>query len=205
MRLKDIKPQEWAIGIGVAIVGYFVLRKFFSLSNVGGAEINGVHLDLNDIKPVDDTNSERMINKLHPKFRNLARAFVNRAKNKLGLTVFLTSGYRTFAEQQVQYNANHYNAKPGYSSHNYGFAIDVNVKDKNGKLILAKNTPDDKWQKSGILDLAKQLGLKWGGGGTFGSYNDRVHFFITPNGKSTQELLAEHDKGNVDPNGYVNV
>lgn len=202
MKLKDIKPHEWAIGIGFAVVGYFVLRKLFSL-NV--AEINGVVLSNDDKQPVSDTNSEQMIKALHPRFQNLARAFVNRAKSKLRLNVFLTSGYRSFEKQQQLYNENNKNAKPGYSSHNYGFAIDVNVKDKNGNIILLKNTSDDKWQKSGILDLAKELGLKWGGGGTFGSYNDRVHFFITPNGKSTTDLLALHNAGKVDSKGYVTI
>lgn len=197
MKLKDIKASELAIGVGVAIIGFFVIKKLFSLSTS--------EFSKEDLQPVDDTNTERMIEALHPKFRNTARAFINRAKRNLGLNVFMTSGYRSFEKQQQLYNENHQNAKPGYSSHNYGFAIDVNVKDKSGKIILAKNTPDEKWQKSGILDLAKSMGLKWGGGGTFGSYNDRVHFFITPNGKSTTELLALHNAGKVDKNGYVNV
>jgi len=204
MKLKDIKPYEWAIGIGIAVIGYFVVKNLSKASGLT-TEINGVRLDENDVKPVADSNSEQMIKALHPRFQNLARAFVNRAKSKLGLNVFLTSGYRSFEKQQQLYNENHQNAKPGYSSHNYGFAIDVNVKDKNGNIILRKNTSDDKWQKSGILDLAKELGLKWGGGGTFGSYNDRVHFFITPNGKSTTDLLALHNDGKVDSKGYVNV
>jgi hypothetical protein len=202
MKIKDIKPYEWAIGIGVGIIGYFVIR---NLSKLGGSEINGIHLSTEDKKSVADTNSEKMIQQLHPKFKNLARAFVNRVKNKLGYTVFLTSGYRSFDKQQQLYNENHQNAKPGYSSHNYGFAIDVNVKDKNGNLMLTKSTSDQKWNDSGVLKIAKDLGLKWGGGGTFGSYNDRVHFFINPNGKSTQQLLAEYNKGNVDSQGYVNV
>ena len=202
MKLKDIKPQEWAIGIGVAVIGFLALRKFMSLDST---EINGVKLTDQDKRSVADSNSEAMIKQLHPKFQNLARAFVNRAKDKLGLGVFLTSGYRSFEKQQQLYNENKNNAKPGYSSHNYGFAIDVNVKDKNGNIFLLKNTSDDKWQKSGILDIAKELGLKWGGGGTFGSYNDRVHFFITPKGLSTQSLLALHNQGKVDADGYVNV
>lgn len=200
MKLKDIKTSEWVIGIGVAVLGFFVVRNFFKL-NV--SEINGVTLSDEDKKTVPDSNTETQIRALHPKFQNLARAFVNRAKRNLGLTVFLTSGYRSFEKQQQLYNQNKQNAKPGYSSHNYGFAMDVNVKDKNGNIILKMNSSDDQWQKSGILDLAKELGLKWGGGGTFGSYNDRVHFFITPNGKTTQMLLAEHNKGNVDSKGYV--
>jgi len=203
MKLKDIKPYEWGIAIGVAVIGFFVVKKFLSLDLGGGAEINGVTLTEEDKKPVADAQSEAMIKELHPKFRNLARAFVNRVKKKLGYTVFLTSGYRSFAKQQELYNQNQQNARPGYSSHNYGFAMDVNVKDKNGNIFLRKNSSDDQWIKSGVLDVAKELGLKWGGGGTFGSYNDRVHFFITPKGKTTDVLLAEHNKGNVDPQGYV--
>ena len=202
MKIKDIKPHEWVIGILVVVVGFFVVKKALKTSF---GEINGVSLTDEDKKPVADSNSEKMIENLHPKFRNLARAFLNRAKKKLGLNIFLTSGYRNFEKQQQLYNENKQNAKPGYSSHNYGFAMDVNVKDKNGKFILGKSSSDDNWQKSGVIDLAKELGLKWGGGGTFGSYHDPVHFFITPNGKTTDILLAEHKKGNIDANGYVNV
>lgn len=193
MKLKDIKATEWAIGLGVAAITYFVVKKFFSLSS----------LSKEDLKPVGDAKSEKMIQELHPKFRNIARAFINRVKKELGLTVFLTSGYRTFKKQQELYNQNKQNAKPGYSSHNYGFAMDVNVKDKSGKIILKMNTPDDVWKKSGVLDVAKKLGLRWGGGGAFGSYNDRVHFFINPNGKTTTNLRALHNAGKVDKNGYV--
>ena len=193
MKIKDIKPTEWAIGLGVAVITYFVVKNFFSLSS----------LSKEDIKAVDDANSERMIRELHPKFRNTARAFINRVKKELGLTVFLTSGYRSFKKQQELYNKNKQNAKPGYSSHNYGFAMDVNVKDKSGKIILKMNTPDEVWKKSGVLDVAKKLGLRWGGGGAFGSYNDRVHFFIAPNGKTTTQLRALHNAGKVDKNGYV--
>jgi hypothetical protein len=193
VKLKDIKATEWAIGLGVAAITYFVVKKFFSLSS----------LSKEDLKPVGDAKSEKMIQELHPKFRNIARAFINRVKKELGLTVFLTSGYRTFKKQQELYNQNKQNAKPGYSSHNYGFAMDVNVKDKSGKIILKMNTPDDVWKKSGVLDVAKKLGLRWGGGGAFGSYNDRVHFFINPNGKTTTNLRALHNAGKVDKNGYV--
>lgn len=203
MKIKDIKPTEWAIGIGVALLTYLAIRNFNKVFS--GTEINGVRLSDKDKKKLSDTDSEKIIQKLHPKFRNLARAFVNRVKNKLGLTVFLTSGYRTFERQQQLYNENKNNARPGYSSHNYGFAIDVNVKDKKGNLMLTKSSSDKKWIDSGVLKIANQLGMKWGGGGSFGAYHDPVHFYISPKGKTTQELLAEHKAGNVDSNGYVNV
>ncbi len=86
MKLKDIKPYEWGIAIGVAVIGFFVVKKFLSLDLGGGAEINGVTLTEEDKKPVADAQSEAMIKELHPKFRNLARAFVNRVKKGVSAT-----------------------------------------------------------------------------------------------------------------------
>ena len=57
MKIKDIKPYEWAIGISVGIIGYFVIR---NLSKLGGSEINGIHLSTEDKKSVADINSEKI-------------------------------------------------------------------------------------------------------------------------------------------------
>jgi hypothetical protein len=140
---------------------------------------------------------------LHPKFRNLARALINRVQDRLGLKMFITSGYRTYAEQAKLHAQNPNNAKPGTSSHNFGFAFDVNVRDKSGNIILRKSSTSKQWKDSGVIDIAKELGMLWGGDGLFGGYHDPVHFFIKPNGKSTVNLAALKQNNKVDANGYV--
>jgi hypothetical protein len=114
--------------------------------------------------------------------------------------LYATSGYRTFAEQVVLHNQNSSNAKAGYSSHNFGFAVDLNVR-KNGKTILQKASSNEAWEKSGVVDLARKIGIKWVG--NFGSYHDPVHFFIQPNGLDTTELRAMYNNGKKDSSGYV--
>lgn len=195
--LKRIKLHEWAIGITlVALIVYFVSKTQFTT-------INGVKLTEKDIKPVDSADDEAYIKRLHPKFRDLARALINRVEDKLGLKMFITSGYRTYEEQARLHAQNPNNAKPGVSSHNFGFAFDVNVRDKNGNLILTKSSSSKKWKDAGVVGIAKELGMLWGGDGLFGGYHDPVHFFIKPNGKSTVNLAALKDAKKVDSNGYV--
>lgn len=151
-----------------------------------------------------DSKTKDIVDKLHPKFRDKVKEFFSRVEKELGLQMYGTSGLRTFEEQAKLYKENPSNAKVGYSGHNYGFAVDVNVIDpKTGKVILRKNSTSDEWEKSGVVKIAKDMGFKWGGGGAFKGYNDPVHFYIDPNGMSTTQLLALHNSGKVDANGYV--
>ena len=150
-----------------------------------------------------DTKTKNMVNNLHPLFRGKIAEFFSEIENKLGLTAYSTSGYRDFKHQTILYNQNNKNAKAGYSSHNYGFAIDINVKDKDGKRFLKKADTSKKWRDSGVVPLSEKLNLKWGGDGNFGNYHDPVHFYIRPNNKSTTELLALVNDKQVDSKGYV--
>jgi hypothetical protein len=197
--LKNIKPIEWAIGLGIAITTYIVVSRI-KLKGINDLDSS---LSKSDLEPLKDSNSEKEVQRLHPKFRNIARALINRTKNKLGLDMFVTSGLRTYAKQAELHKQNSQNARPGYSSHNFGFAFDVNVKDKKGNIILRKSSSSKQWKDAGVVKIANDLGLKWGGDGAFGSYHDPVHFYIKPNGKSTSELRALNDSGKKDSSGYV--
>lgn len=150
-----------------------------------------------------DTKTKYIVSKLHPKFKNKIAEFFTKIETELGLTALATSGYRTYEEQEKLHQLNPNNAKAGYSHHNFGLAIDINVKDKNGKIFLLKNTSDNSWIKSGVVELAKQLGLKWGGAGAFGNYRDPIHFYITPNNLTTSKLREKYLAGKVDSKGYV--
>lgn len=153
----------------------------------------------------NDKNTLEIVKNLHPKFRNKIAEFFTKIEKELGLGVIATSGYRTIEKQAELHRQNPSNAKPGYSSHNFGFAIDMNVKDKNGNIILMKSSSDKKWIDSKVVDLAKTIGLSWGGGGAFGNYHDPVHFYIKPNGLSTTDLRKMYNEGKKDSQGYVTV
>ena len=151
-----------------------------------------------------DTKTKDIVEKLHPQFKNRIKEFFSKVEKDLGLQMYATSGLRTFQEQAALKKENPSNASPGLSGHNYGFSVDVNViNPKTGNIILRKASTSAEWEKSGVVKIAKDMGLKWGGGGAFGSYHDPVHFYIDPNGMTTSQLLAVHNSGKVDAQGYV--
>lgn len=181
--------------IGIFIVTIIVAKIIFKSNNI--VEKNWF---VTDAKWYNDGQSKAIIEKLHPKFRNMVAELFTRAEKELGLNLYATSGYRTYAEQVVLHNQNPSNAKAGYSSHNFGFAVDLNVR-KNGKTILQKSSSNDAWEKSGIVALARKIGIQWVG--NFGSYHDPIHFFLKPNGLETTQLRAIYNDGKKDNFGYV--
>jgi hypothetical protein len=181
--------------IGVFIGAIVVARLLFKPKS-----ISSKNWFMTDTKWYNDGHSKAIVEKLHPKFRNMVAELFTRSEKELGLTLYATSGYRTYAEQVALHNQNSSNAKAGYSSHNFGFAIDLNVK-KNGAIILKKASTNEAWEKSGVVALARKIGIQWVG--NFGSYHDPVHFFLKPNGLDTTELRAMYNNGKKDNSGYV--
>ena len=192
--MKFVENYKTIIYISAAITGALLFRNLF-LKNTRMKN----WFDPSTIW-YNDGVSKNKIEKLHPKFRNLVAELFTRAEKELELTLYATSGYRTYAEQVILHNQNSSNAVPGYSSHNFGFAIDLNVR-KNGKAILLKASSNEAWKKSGIVDLAKSIGINWVG--NYGSYHDPVHFFLKPGGLSTTELRNLYNAGKKDSQGYV--
>lgn len=180
--------------IGVFVATIIVARLLFNKKTISQNWFNP------DTKWYNDGQSKKIIERLHPKFRNMVAELFTRAEKELGLNLYATSGYRTYAEQVALYNQNNSNAKAGFSSHNFGFAVDLNVR-KNGNTILKKSSSNEAWKKSGVVSLAKSIGIDWVG--DFGSYHDPVHFFLKPNGLSTSDLRALYDSGKKDNSGYV--
>jgi len=150
-----------------------------------------------------DAHTKNIVNKLHPLYRGKVAEFFSKIEDELGFTAYATSGYRNFKEQEALYKQNNQNAKAGFSSHNYGYAIDINVKNKDGNMFLKKADTSKKWRDSGVVPLSEKLGLSWGGDGNFGTYHDPVHFYIKPNNKGTDDLRALVNQGKVDKDGYV--
>jgi uncharacterized protein YcbK (DUF882 family) len=191
------------LGLGLTM-SVIVALLIFKKTNIMGEDKIDYSKYYNDkYRWYKDKKTLNLLNKLHPKYRNKIAEFFSKIEDELGYTAFITSGYRSFKEQQILHNQNSQNAKAGYSSHNFGFAVDINVKDKKGVTFLKKANTSKKWRDSGVIPLSEKLNLLWGGDGNFGSYHDPIHFYIKPNNLSTSELRAMVNGGKKDNNGYV--
>ena len=149
----------------------------------------------------NDAATNRAIATLHPEIREQAAQFVNRVEQELGIQLRITSGFRSFAEQDALYAQGRTrpgdvvtNARGGQSNHNYGLAFDVVEVNPNGTV----NWNTD-W--SAIGRVGQSMGFEWGGAWT--SFVDRPHFQMTF-GLSTSQLLARHNAGQTD-GGFVRV
>jgi peptidoglycan L-alanyl-D-glutamate endopeptidase CwlK len=91
----------------------------------------------------------------------------------LGMPIRVTSGFRSFEEQNKLYAQGRTtagnivtNAKGGESDHNFGKAFDI---------VFRKTGYEGDWEFVG--KIGKQLGLKWGGDWK-GGFIDKPHFYI---------------------------
>jgi len=126
------------------------------------------------------------LNLLNPAVRDKFTQFV-RDIESVGYTVVITSSYRSFKEQDRFKRLDPRNAAPGFSSHNYGTALDL-VLVKNGRVVADKSTALATWIATKVPALAKnQYGMRWGG--DFNGYADPVHFDYN-NVYDTKKLYA---------------
>lgn len=144
--------------------------------------------DSNEINPETDGSKGSFetsqggpkISDLDPVAQKPIQSFIDEL-NKKGYSVILTSAYRSIAKQKSV--ASSVKAKAGYSPHNFGLAIDLNIrwKNKDGKeQILRMRDSKQEWEKvvgpNGVVPY-KNFNLRWGG--TFKRY-DPVHFDVYP-------------------------
>ncbi len=88
--------------------------------------------------------------------------------------VYVTSGYRSTEHQRQLYKVNSKNARPGTSPHEHRRAIDINLIGVRG--YVRKADSKETWLKTGVPQIAKKLGFRWGG--NFKYYHDPVHFDV---------------------------
>jgi hypothetical protein len=120
---------------------------------------------------------DTLLKRLNPAYRERFRSFFNEfiALNPTGYRFSINDTYRTFKESAELKKQNSENAAPGKSAHNYGLAIDMNLKAPNGE-TLRKSEGKEKWLATGIVDIAKKYKLGWGG--NYASYKDYIHFYV---------------------------
>ncbi|MGO3126915.1 MAG: peptidoglycan-binding protein [Luteimonas sp.] len=155
-----------------------------------------------DVAQVSDGPSNARIASLHPELRGQAAEFVNRVEQELGITLRVTQGFRTYAEQDALYAQGRTtpgdivtNARGGYSNHNFATAFDVVEVRPNGSINWS---PD--WDAIG--QIGTDMGLEWGGNWT--TFVDRPHFQLDA-GLSTADMRSRIANGNVDADGFVNL
>lgn len=151
--------------------------------------------------------SENRLSKLHPSVRNKAFTAYREAVRitPVGVHPFITETLRSFKRSDELYAQGRTapggivtNSKGGQSYHNYGLAMDF-VNQINGIEIWPQDAPNDvNWMK--VVKCFKDQGFSWGG--AFRSIKDSPHFQMTF-GYNWRDLLALHNAGKVDKNGYV--
>jgi hypothetical protein len=133
---------------------------------------------------------ESYIKDLNKKVRSKFRLLINRIQKETGYKMIITSGYRDFEHQQRLKNQNSKNAKAGHSEHNYGIALDmIGIK---GSHRLSKASSKEEWESTGIPQIAKSMGFRWGG--DFKNYHDPVHFGLGNIYKTADLLQKAHYK-----------
>ena len=180
--------------LGVVLIGVgFYFRKQIKASTAAALDFiftDNITYHLKQLNPVARKKFEQLIAAIQAK----------------GYTVKVNSSYRSFARQnQIKNNPNDPDhdpnaATPGYSYHNWGLALDLQVS-KDG-VTYGKSTSDALWLATGIPQLAKTLGMRWGGD-AFGSYQDAVHFDYPVKDSATLLAMAKQQFGTTDPNKII--
>lgn len=131
------------------------------------------------------------VNKLHPKARAAFKMFIDDAERELNVTLRISQGLRTIAEQNALYAQGRTvkgsivtNAKGGQSYHNYGLAVDL--------VQLKDNTVNWSFDYSQLQPIAALYGIVWGG--TFKSLIDKPHFELTYGYKPSELINITRDK-----------
>lgn len=137
---------------------------------------------------------------MHPVVKETVIELIRRCYAE-GIYIFITDGYRSYTEQAAiygqgrksyVYNGKDYgqpgknvvsNAKPGYSNHNFGVAVDFVLTNKEG--TAAYWTVDSKWRRA--AQIAKSLKMDWGG--DWKSFPDYPHLEMT-GGLSTSQMRS---------------
>lgn len=134
--------------------------------------------------------ASQSLNDLRPEMRSLADAFLD-ACTAAEIDVLVTCTLRSEAEQALLYSQGRTapgrivtNAKPGFSAHNYGLALDI-VPMVNGKPDW--NGEDAVWGLVGAI--GQQAGLQWlGAPGS--PFLEKPHF-QHPNWRTLAQLSQE--------------
>lgn len=151
---------------------------------------------------VSSESSAKVLAGLHPFVANLGAAHLE-LMEAFGLDAFLTSGFRSYEEQDGLYAQGRTkpgrvvtHARAGESFHNFGIAYDVGI--LNGKGRYIQNGSDPRYATAGFL--GELVGLEWGGRWQ-GRNFDPSHFQFR-GGRSLQDVRSLFEQGKDPLYGY---
>ena len=117
---------------------------------------------LNEYKP--GGRSAKTLDRLHPDFQKMLQTIKQRAFDEHGLEIVMIDGRRSRKAQETAVRVGNSNARWGQSPHNHGVGLDFGFKGKTLDEVYRKGDfadQHDDFQKVG--DIAKSMGLAWGG------------------------------------------
>ncbi len=152
-------PRKKIIVITLALIVVFLI--FYFWANIKSQAMK-LHLS---------TQQTPFINTLNPQAKLIFVGFINEVKQRTGYDIYITSSYRTPAEQTALQAINPLAVGALSSYHNFGMALDLNPV-KDGVWINTSKS-EQEWRDTGVPDIAYEYGLRWGG-----DFNtpDKVHF-----------------------------
>lgn len=131
--------------------------------------------DMDYLKYIPRSINKSLLDKLYNNdIRLLFTKFLYRIEKDTAYEVLINNTLRTAAEQKKQIALG--NSVSDFSWHMVGAAMDIKLISKEQPVtILNKNSSNELWMRSGVVDIADELKLQWGG--RFKNVNpDPVHF-----------------------------
>ena len=130
-----------------------------------------------------DERSAKNVATLHARVQSIFRDWIAECQiiaKAHGYEYKAISGNRTWEEQAKIYAQGRTapgkivtNAKPGYSNHNFGIAVDMGVF-KDGKYLDGNNPSEAEMFHRKAATIAEKYGIEWGG--SWKSFKDYPHF-----------------------------
>lgn len=120
---------------------------------------------------------EKFIKDLHPTVQNKFRSFIREVEEKTKYKVKITSGHRGWADSLriwQTYPDVQKCCQPGKDFHFFGLALDLGLIHPTTGEMLTMSSPAEKWQSTGVGEIAKKYNLRWGI--YFPGYYDPIHF-----------------------------
>ncbi len=153
--------------------------------------------------PNKPSHAKRFENEMHPDFVVFAKSVIFDIWDQLQGEVVLNSTFRTVNKQKQMYDyvksyrAKHGKgklppgyggapAKPGYSKHNLGVAIDFAVTIAGVKYTSKKSK--SQWEATGVPGIIKSNGLVWGG--DFRTNYDPIHMHLQVDESVRKAIVA---------------
>tara|TARA_Y100001937_G_scaffold126836_2_gene197151 strand:- start:36818 stop:38071 length:1254 start_codon:yes stop_codon:yes gene_type:complete len=144
---------------------------------------------------------------LHPDFRPVVKSFLYRCWSEKTIKFRLNSSFRDTSDQQrlrrewIARGKTDPEPSAGWSYHSNGWALDFNPTLSSGKMLMS-HTNKNEWIDSGLVAIAEQEGMRWGG--HWRNYDPiHVDWGATHSKETGKSFYDAASAANTDPNDYT--